>query len=156
MPIDLEVQYALDNRRHLPAAAQIRQWVEATLAGRCPDAELTVRIVDRDESSQLNMTYRHRSGPTNVLSFPLQGPPGVPMPLLGDIVICAPVVLDEARAQGKTAEAHWAHLVVHGTLHLLGYDHHEPLAAHRMESLETQILQDLGYSDPYVLKEDSV
>jgi probable rRNA maturation factor len=156
MPIDLEVQYALDTGPDLPSAAQVRYWVEAALDGRRTDAELTVRIVDRAESSQLNMAYRQRPGPTNVLSFPMESPPGVPVSMLGDIVICAPVVLDEAREQGKPAEAHWAHLVVHGMLHLLGYDHQEPTEAHRMESLEARILQRLGYSDPYVLNEDYV
>lgn len=155
----MDVQYAVDDRQGLPSAATLQHWVEVTLAGRQGDAELTLRIVDRQESAYLNETYRHRPGPTNVLSFGLGPPVGLDIPpstpLWGDVVICAPLVAEEAREQGKSPQSHWAHLVVHGVLHLLGYDHEEPAAAETMETLERQILGRLGYPDPYALIEDA-
>lgn len=149
MTLELDLQIALD-LPVLPNEADFRRWAEAALAGAgyAKDAELTLRIVNEAESTALNETYRRKQGPTNVLSFPFQAPPEVDSPLLGDIVICAPVVLREAVSQDKTPEAHWAHLVAHGVLHLLGYDHDETQAA-AMESLEIRILTDLGYADPY-------
>ncbi len=145
--IDLDLQIA-SAAADLPSEADFRRWASAALAGR-DGAELTVRIVDEAESSELNGAYRHKQGPTNVLSFPFAAPPGVTLPLLGDIVICAPVVAREAREQDKAPTAHWAHMVVHGCLHLLGYDHLVEEEAQRMESLETNILSGLGYPDPY-------
>ena len=149
MTLELDLQIALD-LPVLPHEADFRRWAEAALAGAgyAKEAELTLRIVNEAESTALNETYRRKQGPTNVLSFPFQAPPEVDSSLLGDIVICAPVVLREAVSQGKTPEAHWAHLVAHGVLHLLGYDHDETQAA-AMESLEIRILTDLGYADPY-------
>lgn len=146
--IDLDLQLASD-ATGIPAAADFRAWVEAVLAGRRDEAELTIRVVDEEEIAELNGTYRHKQGPTNVLSFPFEAPPGVELPLLGDIVICAPVVAREAAEQGKTAPAHWAHMTVHGCLHLLGYDHMEPEEAEIMETLEKEVLSVLGYADPY-------
>lgn len=146
--IDLDLQIASD-ATGIPAAADFRGWVGAALSGRRDEAELTIRVVDEEESAELNGTYRHKQGPTNVLSFPFEAPPGVELPLLGDIVICAPVVAREAAAQGKTAPAHWAHMTVHGCLHLLGYDHMEPEEAEIMETLEKEVLSVLGYADPY-------
>jgi probable rRNA maturation factor len=146
--IDLDLQIASD-ASGLPAEDDFRRWVEAALAGRRGEAELTVRVVDEAESAELNGTYRHKQGPTNVLSFPFAAPPGVALPLLGDIVICAPVVAREAAEQGKAAAAHWAHMTVHGCLHLLGYDHIDPAEAEIMESLERDVLSGLGYADPY-------
>ena len=134
-----------------PDDPDICSWATAAYLGDNVEMEMTVRIVDEDESSQLNETYRHKSGPTNVLSFPYENPPGVELALLGDLVICAPVVAREANEQQKTCQAHWAHMVVHGTLHLQGYDHIEPDAASQMEQLETDILARLGYSNPYEL-----
>ena len=134
----------------VPAEAELAGWATAALAGRRAGAELTIRIVDEAEGAELNATYRHKQGATNVLSFPAGLPPGVPLALLGDLVICAPVVAREAREQGKPAEAHWAHLVVHGCLHLLGYDHEDEVQAQEMESLERAILSDMGYPDPYI------
>ena len=134
-------------------------WVRAALLGaQHPDesAEVSLRINDRDEMAQLNQQYRHKSGPTNVLSFPADLPPEVDSPLLGDIAICAPVVMEEALDQQKSLESHWAHMTVHGVLHLLGYDHIQDDEAERMEALETQILGSLGYDDPYQLLTDSV
>jgi probable rRNA maturation factor len=145
--IDLDLQIA-SVAADLPSEADFLRWASAALAGR-DGAELTVRIVDEAESAELNGAYRHKQGPTNVLSFPFAAPPGVTLPLLGDIVICAPVVAREAREQDKAPTAHWAHMVVHGCLHLLGYDHLVEEEAQRMESLETNILSGLGYPDPY-------
>ena len=144
----VDVQFATEASA-LPAAKMIRQWAQAALDGVEGRSELTVRIVDEAESAELNHTYRHVSGPTNVLSFPFEAPGPLRISLLGDVVICAPVVEREAREQGKPAEAHWAHMVVHGTLHLLGYDHQEEGDASRMESEERQILAALGFPDPY-------
>lgn len=146
--IDLDLQIA-SAAPGLPAEDDFRRWTEAALSGRRAEAELTIRVVDEQESAELNGTYRHKPGPTNVLSFPFQAPPGVELPLLGDIVICAPVVVREAAEQGKAAAAHWAHMTVHGCLHLLGYDHIDPAEAALMEALETDVLSALGYADPY-------
>jgi probable rRNA maturation factor len=148
LSLDLHVQYA-SVADDLPLPADLERWAAAVLAGRRPTAELSVRVVDEAEAAALNRRYRGRQGPTNVLSFPYQAAGGVDLPLLGDLVICAPVVAREAREQGKSLAAHWAHMVVHGTLHLLGYDHVREHEAAAMESLETQILQDLGFPDPY-------
>ncbi len=139
----------------LPNARQIITWAEAALAGMpsgaqlSSEAQLTVRIVSSAESAMLNQTYRHKQGATNVLSFAIENTDELPVPLLGDIAVCAPVVEREAREQGKEAAAHWAHMVVHGTLHLLGYDHLEDAQAQEMESLETRILARLGFPNPY-------
>lgn len=142
------VQYAA-SRRGVPSAASFRRWVEQTLAGRRTEGEVVVRVVDEAESASLNQRYRGKSGPTNVLSFPFEAPPGVPTAMLGDLVICAPVVEREARGQHKPVRAHWAHMVVHGTLHLLGYEHQKPEETKQMESLEITILDGLGFPDPY-------
>jgi probable rRNA maturation factor len=136
----------------VPAEALFRQWAEAA-ADKGTDAELSIRIVDEAESAEFNQTYRHKTGPTNVLSFPCEVPVGVPHDLLGDLVICAPVVEREAQEQGKLAEAHWAHMVVHGVLHLLGYDHLQDDEAVQMESMEIEILSGLGYPNPYEIEE---
>jgi len=149
MNLELDLQIALD-MPGLPSRADLLRWAEAALAGAdySKDAELTIRIVNEAESTALNETYRRKQGPTNVLSFPFEAPPEVETPLLGDIVICAPVVLTEAIRQGKAPAAHWAHLVAHGVLHLLGYDHDEE-HAEAMEALEIRILAGLGFPDPY-------
>ena len=146
--IDLDLQMASD-AAGVPVEAEFRRWTEAALSGRRTEAELTIRVVDEAESAELNQAYRHKQGPTNVLSFPFEAPPGVELPLLGDIVICAPVVAREAAEQGKAPAAHWAHMTVHGCLHLLGYDHIEIGEAEAMESLERDALSALGYPDPY-------
>ncbi len=148
MSVRVEVQYAL-HRRGLPTSQDFRAWARAALAGRRGQAEMVVRVVDADESAQLNETYRHKKGPTNVLSFPFEAPAGLELPLLGDIVICAPIVAREAHEQGKEERAHWAHMTVHGVLHLLGYDHQDEEEAGAMESLEREILTRMGYPDPY-------
>lgn len=148
MSENVDIQYA-SRVSGLPEAAIVRFWVAAALQKPRQDAELTVRIVDEDEISQLNQTYRNKSGTTNVLSFPSDLPVTTELNLLGDIVICAPVVVAEAQAQGKPPEAHWAHLVVHGTLHLQGFDHQNEAQAAEMENCEVDILARLGYSNPY-------
>jgi probable rRNA maturation factor len=111
---------------------------------------VSVRIVDTEEGQALNLQYRGRDYATNVLSFPVELPPGVNLPLIGDLVICAPVVAREAAEQGKKPADHWAHLTIHGTLHLLGYDHIDEAEAETMEALETRVLAGLGIADPYI------
>lgn len=133
----------------VPLAREFRIWVRAAVAPRRRDAELALRVVDEEESAYLNHTYRGKRGPTNVLSFAAQLSPEVPVPLLGDLVICAPVVLREAREQHKSAQAHWAHMAVHGCLHLLDYDHQAAREARVMEALEIEILEALGFANPY-------
>ena len=134
----------------VPAENDIHCWVSSALAGQRDEAEVSVRIVDREEIQALNAQYRHQNKPTNVLSFPADLPESLGLSLLGDIVVCAPVVQMEAQAQGKTIQAHWAHMLIHGTLHLLGYDHEEENEAQRMEALETDIITALGFPPPYL------
>jgi len=147
----IAIGYAVP-RSGVPAAASFRRWVEAALRGakRRKPVELAIRIVDADEGRALNRDYRGKDYATNVLSFPAELPPGVRLPLLGDLAICAPVVQREALEQGKRANDHWAHLTVHGVLHLLGYDHITDDEATTMEALETRVLAGLGIADPYV------
>ncbi len=134
----------------------LTKWVDAVLEHHSdPDKELTIRLVDIPESQQLNLTWRQRDCPTNVLSFPFECPPEIDLPLLGDIIICVPLVATEATKQNKSLEAHWAHLVIHGTLHLLGYDHIEEQPAQIMENIEIKILKKLGYPNPYHLIDSS-
>jgi probable rRNA maturation factor len=135
----------------VPTAEDIRHWIGAALAGHTTRelVEVSVRLVDEAEMAQLNETYRGKKGTTNVLSFPADLPAELDLPLLGDIVICAPVVAAEAAQQGKSASAHWAHMTIHGTLHLLGYDHIDEDDATVMETLESAILGQLNYSCPY-------
>ena len=149
----VHVGYAL-SRRGIPAVSSFRRWVAAALAGACHDGpgELSIRIVGSREGRELNRRYRGRDYATNVLSFPAELPPGVGSPLLGDIVIAAPVVAREAREQAKPVRDHYAHLTVHGVLHLLGYDHQREREAARMEALETRTLASLGIANPYLEK----
>jgi probable rRNA maturation factor len=152
MRLALEVQ-RMSEAAELPTDADLRHWAAAALAGqRDALVELVIRIVDAAESATLNRSYRHREGPTNVLSFPFLAPPPVRSPLLGDLVICAPLVAREAAEQGKALSAHWAHLVVHGVLHLLGHDHLTETEAQTMEALERRILAGLDVSDPYTME----
>lgn len=150
MSLDLAVdlQIATDNQQ-LPTQTDFERWVKTALGNTMACAELTIRIVDADESQQLNNTYRGKDKPTNVLSFPFEAPPEVDLPLLGDLVICASVVENEAQEQNKPLTAHWAHMTVHGCLHLLGYDHIEDAEAEEMESLEMTLIQSLGFNNPY-------
>jgi probable rRNA maturation factor len=148
-PVAIAVSYGLP-RKGLPGAASVRRWVEAALAGQRRAIELSVRFVDSDEGRALNRDFRSRDYATNVLSFPADLPPGVRSPLLGDLVICAPVVALEAIAQEKPLPQHYAHLIVHGCLHLLGMDHERSeTEAEAMEAKERAILARLGIPDPY-------
>lgn len=136
----------------LPSATDLQRWCEAAVGAGAPhktDAEISLLITDAAESQSLNARYRQQNKATNVLSFPADLPPSLGLPLLGDLVICAPVVTLEAKQQHKSLEAHWAHMVVHGCLHLLGYDHISETDAEVMETLEVQIMTQLHYPDPY-------
>lgn len=142
----IAVQYAAP-RRGVPAPASLRRWARAALADRTGD--VTLRVVGAPESCDLNRTYRGRDYATNVLSFPVPELPDGTRPIRGDLVLCAPLIAREAREQGKAPDAHWAHMVVHGCLHLCGYDHEAKAEAERMENLERKLLAGLGYPDPY-------
>ncbi|MDP2153486.1 MAG: rRNA maturation RNase YbeY [Methylotenera sp.] len=141
------IQYASE-ASNLPSASQFRKWAKAALR---VDTEVTIRIVDAEEGKLLNNTYRGKDYATNVLTFPLTEDPH----LMGDIIICAPVVEAEANAQQKSLDAHYAHLTVHGILHLHGYDHETDAQAELMEGLETAIVTKLGYASPYLITQDA-
>lgn len=145
--LSLFVQFA-SSLTPIPTANQFRKWAKAALR---VDTEATIRIVDENEGRALNLAYRGKDYATNVLTFPLAEMPH----LIGDIVICAPVVEKEALEQSKSLEAHFAHLTVHGVLHLHGYDHEDAHQAELMESIEIQILAKLGYANPYLITEDA-
>lgn len=148
----VDLQVACADESGLPSAQQLHQWALNALknAGfKEHNAEVTIRIVDEPEIVQLNSDYRHKNKPTNVLSFPFEQPIGMTLPLLGDIIVCKQVMQDEAVEQNKALFDHWAHLIVHGTLHLLGFDHIDEADAQEMEALEVQILNNLGIDDPY-------
>lgn len=159
MQAEVEIQYAQPDGYAVPAPEQFRHWLLAVLQHPQLQVEdsglpylLSVRVVDEQESAQLNQEYRGKRGATNVLSFPFEWPVGVPQQdaiLLGDLVICAAVVEREAGAQGKSVDSHWAHMLVHGVLHLLGYDHQDDEQAEIMERFEIRILEHLGFADPY-------
>jgi probable rRNA maturation factor len=138
----------------VPQRSSFSRWVEAALraAKRRGNAELSIRIADADEGRSLNRQYRDRDYATNVLSFPIELPGGIKLPLLGDLVICAPVLAKEAADQGKRLRDHYAHMTIHGTLHLLGYDHETDADAERMEAHERGILETLGIADPYEVR----
>ncbi len=152
----LDLQIACADSQGLPAEADFQRWLEAVLPQFQDVAEVTVRLVDEAESHELNLTYRGKDKPTNVLSFPFEAPPEIELPLLGDLIICRQVVEQEAIEQEKALLAHWAHMIVHGRLHLLGYDHIVDDEAEEMESIETEIMQSLGYPDPYISEKDPV
>ena len=143
--VDVQTASTCDS---IPGLSCFQRWAEAALGDR-GEALLSIRLVDREESAELNQRFRSKPGPTNVLSFAAELPAEVPVPLLGDIVICAPLVMEEAASQGKEIEAHWAHLVIHGILHLLGFDHQAKADAEEMEAREIFLLASLGYPDPY-------
>lgn len=136
----------------IPEDTALELWAQKAWLGNHP-SEVTIRIVNHDESAELNGQYRGKDRPTNVLSFPFEAPAGITVPLAGDLVICAPVVEKEAKDQHKALEAHWAHMVVHGMLHLQGYDHIEDHDAEVMEALEIRLLEQLGYGNPYESEE---
>ena len=150
MNLTVDIQTA--SAETVPDEDDIRSWISNTLQRadhQGDQIEISVRLVDEPEMAELNGRYRDRHASTNVLSFPADLPAGLDLPMLGDIVICAPVVRREASQQGKPLQAHWAHMTVHGTLHLLGYDHENDSDATTMESLETAILAQLNYPCPY-------
>ncbi|WP_354624765.1 rRNA maturation RNase YbeY [Psychromonas sp. MME2] len=154
MRLYIDLQIATINQQSLPSLAMMQEWVSAAITAGSKSlrkrAEVTVRIVELIESQQLNNQYRAQDKPTNVLSFPFQNPPGLTLPLLGDLIICKEVVESEAIAQKKELTAHWAHMLIHGTLHLLGYDHIIDEQAEKMESIETELLIKLDFADPYL------
>jgi len=147
MVVTVDIQQAYSG--WVPSSQLIQAWAELALQEVAEDCELSVRLVDESESADLNSTYRGKTGPTNVLSFPFDAEIELEPRLLGDLVICVPVVAQEAKTQAKAKEHHWAHMVVHGCLHLLGYDHIEDEQAKEMEALETRILKSLTINDPY-------
>ncbi|MCX4186402.1 rRNA maturation RNase YbeY [Methylophaga sp. OBS4] len=150
MTVTVDFQCAYQG--NTPDQAQVTRWAEAALQSVDDDCELSIRLVDEDESAELNSNYRGKTGPTNVLSFPFESPVELEPILLGDLVICVPVVEREAAEQDKKVTDHWAHMVVHGCLHLLGYDHIETDEAEQMEALEIHILQSLDIANPYILR----
>jgi len=144
----IEIQAVFDSADQ-PDRQQIQLWVDTALDDYDHDTEIVVRIVGVEESAELNEQYRHKSGPTNILSFPVDLPEGIELDLLGDLVICAPVVEKEALEQDKPLAHHWAHIIVHGVLHLLGYDHIDDDEAELMENKEIAILNKLHINNPY-------
>ena len=149
MTLIVDIQMASASEE-APDPQSIERWVGAAIGNQRESTELSIRIVDADEGQILNEQFRGSTGATNVLSFPFENESPEPLPLIGDIVICAPVVLKEASEQNKTLNAHWAHMIIHGVLHLLGYDHQNDSEAAIMESLETEIMQKLGFPPPYI------
>lgn len=147
----ITIQSTVITNDYVPSVSKMKHWASLALRQQVRRAELTILLVDKNEIKQLNKTYRHKNKPTNVLSFKADLLPQVKLkiPLLGDMVICPNIVNQEAQAQGKTYQAHWAHIVIHGTLHLLGYDHELKKEAQQMEAREIRLLKKLGFSNPY-------
>ena len=150
MKPEVTIQSVTDSNM-IPSEENIKQWIYSAINELSETKELTVRIVDEAESAELNQSWRNKAGPTNVLSFPYDDNGFEHSNLLGDLVICAPILEQEAKQQNKALEAHWAHIIIHGSLHLLGYDHINSTDAEIMESKEKIIMANLGYDDPYQL-----
>ncbi|OKY27480.1 MULTISPECIES: rRNA maturation RNase YbeY [Thalassotalea] len=148
--VDLQIAC---NKNNLPLPAEFQTWVDTALSHVKNSYELTIRLVDEAESQQLNHQYRDKDKPTNVLSFPFEVPDGVDINLLGDLIICTSVVETEAKQQQKPLNHHWAHMVIHGCLHLLGYDHISSEEAQEMETIEIEKLATLGINNPYIISE---
>lgn len=144
----LDIQIATQTGDY-PSKQQFQQWVDMVLSDQSQDSEIVIRLVDEPESAKLNHQYRHKSGPTNILSFPFEAPAGIELNLLGDLVICAPLIDKEAIEQHKLPIHHWAHITIHGVLHLLGYDHVDEDEAEEMEALEIKLLNMLNIPNPY-------
>lgn len=151
--LELDLQIATENTENLPSQTQFEEWVNVSLPTVGNEFEVTIRIVDIEESQSLNHEYRGKDKPTNVLSFPFEAPPGLELPLLGDLVICRQVVENEAIEQEKPVFNHWAHLVIHGILHLRGYDHIDDDDAEEMESMEIDLLASFSIPNPYLINE---
>lgn len=152
MPVTIEMsvsEYLDAEEEDIPDAAMVQQWAEKACL-RDDQVVTSVQIVSRDEMCELNNTWRGKDRPTNVLSFPMQSPDEIDLKILGDLALCADVINTEARQQHKPAQAHWAHMVVHGMLHLQGYDHIDEQQADEMEELEIRILDQLGFDNPYL------
>ncbi|WP_202108188.1 rRNA maturation RNase YbeY [Succinivibrio dextrinosolvens] len=153
MKVIIDLQIATDEPlESYPSLETMTKWATVALktGGRTNDSEITIRMVDSKEIHELNATYRHVDRPTNILSFPFELPEGIEdLPLLGDLVVCKEVLERECKEQNKTLEEHFAHLIVHGCLHLLGYDHIEEEDAKEMEPLEVKAMAELGYENPY-------
>ncbi len=149
-PARLRIDIENASGKKVPGRTAFKRWIGAAIGERRDHAEVSVRITDADEITMLNRQYRGKDYATNVLSFPADLPPELKLPHLGDIAICADVVEREAREQNKSSEAHWAHMVIHGTLHLLGYDHVDDADAEIMEALEIEILRTLDFANPYI------
>ncbi|MFD1622170.1 rRNA maturation RNase YbeY [Thalassotalea marina] len=154
MTHQLDLQIAIDEK-NLPSAEDFQRWVDVALSAASSPFELTIRVVDSQESQALNSQYRGKDKPTNVLSFPFEVPEGVEINLLGDLIICAPVVEQEAIEQRKKTNDHWAHMVIHGCLHLLGYDHIDDDEAEEMEALEIEKLNMLAINNPYIIVDNN-
>tara|TARA_B110000967_G_scaffold148536_1_gene152130 strand:+ start:239 stop:733 length:495 start_codon:yes stop_codon:yes gene_type:complete len=148
MNLSIDIQMACPSE-DAPDEDSIKRWASAAIRDEREQSELSLRIVDELESADFNQQYRGKTGPTNVLSFPFDAVTPEPLPILGDLVICAPVVNREASEQHKSSQAHWAHIIVHGVLHLLGYDHIDDKDAEQMEALETAIMLGLEFPPPY-------
>ncbi|MEQ1637271.1 MAG: rRNA maturation RNase YbeY [Methylococcales bacterium] len=144
----LDIQLA-SSAEELPSTALFQLWLDTALSDLSSPLEVVIRIVDEPEMTELNQTYRHKTGATNILSFPFEASAGVELNLLGDLVVCAPVIQREALAQDKLLEQHWAHIVIHGLFHLLGYDHNNEAEATIMEALEINALKKLHINNPY-------
>lgn len=151
--LELDLQIATEDTAQLPSFDQFYQWVLTALPLKNEEFEVTVRIVDKDESQALNHEYRGKAYPTNVLSFPFEAPAEIELPLLGDLVICKTVVEEEAKTQEKHVLDHWAHMIIHGILHLRGFDHINDDDAEEMESLEIELLSTLAINNPYLINE---
>lgn len=151
MKTDVELQVAVVNQEGIPDEETLAKWAQKALeiGGRTTDAELTVRVVEPDEIQHLNGIYRHMDKPTNILSFPFECPEEVELPLIGDLIVCLKVLQKEALEQHKSIEEHFAHLIVHGCLHLIGYDHIKDEDAAVMEPLEIKAVEALGFDNPY-------
>lgn len=144
----IHIQNPID-AEEVPDPSTLQHWAEVVLHDHRQQAEICLRLIDREESAALNHRFRAKNKATNVLSFPVDLPEGVEDPYLGDIAVCPSVLIEEARAGNISLEQHWAHLFIHGILHLLGYDHIDDDDAETMEALEITLLQQLGYANPY-------
>ena len=159
--VKLDLQVAT-SQSDLPDKQEFERWVNAALQAVQPTqdtrnvCEMTIRLVGIDEGRTLNRTYRHSDRATNVLSFPFDQIEGIEESFVGDLIVCADVVAKEAASQNKSLQSHWAHMIVHGTLHLCGFDHVKKEEAEIMEALEVLILRDLGFSNPYAVDGQSV